>query len=106
MPRLARLRDLDARAWSTATWAAPFTVEFVIGVMVVVLWALSKLEFFSLLDRSWVLTGVVLTALVSVLTSGLLLTSPSSRVRGLGLSGAGSAAVVLVGGAIIALLLH
>lgn len=102
MPPIARLRDLDSRAWSTATWTTPFMVELVVGVMVIVLWLLSKTTYFSSLHRTWLLTGTVLTALASVLTSGLLLTSPSSRLRGVGLSVAGSSVVVLVGGIILA----
>jgi hypothetical protein len=106
MPSIAQLRDLDSHTWRTATWSAPFTVELVVGAMVIVLWLLGKTEYFFAPDRAWFLTGTVITAVVSALTSGLLLTSSSSRVRGLGLSVAGSTAVVLAGGIIVAFCLH
>ncbi|MGH3967956.1 MAG: hypothetical protein ACRDTV_07555 [Mycobacterium sp.] len=102
MPLIAQLRDLDSRAWCTATWGAPFTVEIVVGAMVIVLWLLGKTQRFFPHDRAWFLTGTVITALASALTSGLLLTSASSRVRGIALSVAGSAVVVLVGGILLA----
>jgi len=36
MSTIARLRDLDSRAWTAATWAAPFTIQLVLGVMFLV----------------------------------------------------------------------
>lgn len=112
MATTARLRDLDFRAWTAATWAAPFTVQLVLGAMFIVLWLLGKAPPFtsynvethstSVGERAWLLTGATVTALVSALVSGLLLSSQSSRARVAALSTAGSAAVVLVGAIVYA----
>lgn len=112
MSIIARLRDLDSRAWSAATWAAPFTVQVVLGAMFIVLWLIGKTPPFTsynvethstaIGERAWLLTGAAITALVSVLVSGLFLSSRSSRARVAGLSIAGSAAVVLVGAIVYA----
>lgn len=106
MPSLARMRDLDARAWSTATWSAPFIVQLVLAALVIMMWLLTKWPFTT--DRAYpgeacTLTATVITTLVSLAISGVLLTSPSSRRRGLSLSIAGSSAAVFIGGVIWAL---
>jgi hypothetical protein len=104
MPSLARVRDLDARAWSTATWSAPFVVQLVLAALVIIMWLLSKWPFATHRgyrgELGWTLTATVITTLVSLAISGALLTSPSSRRRGLSVSIAGSSAVVLIGGVV------
>ena len=98
MTALARLHDLDSRAWSAATWSAPLMTQLVLALIIATSWLLGK----SFPGSGAVLFGVsaaavfVLCAAVAV----VLVRSPSSRVRGLALSTAGSYAVVLVGGAI------
>lgn len=109
---LNRLRSMDSRAWTAATWAAPFTFQLVLGAMFIVLWLLGKMPPFTRYDvethsshvseRVWLLVGAALTALLAVPVSGVLLRSQSSRVRATALSIAGSAAVVLVGAIIYA----
>jgi hypothetical protein len=106
MPSGATLREFDARAWSTATWSAPFVVQLVVGVLLVVMGLLGKWPFAThgahAGARPWLLTATVIATLVSLVISGVLLGSQSSRRRGLGLSVAGSSAVVLVGGVLFA----
>jgi hypothetical protein len=102
MPTIARLRDLDSRAWSTATWAVPFMFQLVSGTMFIALWLLGKAPYFMTHNaetggRAWLLTAAAVTALIWVPVSGLLLMSRSSRVRGIGMGVAGSVAIVLIG---------
>ncbi len=108
MPSLPRIHDLDARAWRTATWSAPFVVQFVLAALLLFMWLLGTWPFVTHSpyegERAWLLSATVITALVSLAISGVLLTSRSSRNRGLALSVAGSAAVVLVGGVMYAFL--
>lgn len=97
MPALARPSDLDARAWSTATWTAPFITQLVLGVMFAAWWLLGQRPF-ELHGSALLLAIAVILSLPGGLTTVLLLTSQSSRARGLAISIAGSCAVVLLGG--------
>jgi hypothetical protein len=107
MSTIAHLRDLDSSVWSTATWAAPFIVQLVLGATIIALCLSGKVPPY-LTNSSysggpvWFLTVPAVTALVSVPISGLLLRSRSSRVRGIALSIAGSAAIVLIGAIVFA----
>jgi hypothetical protein len=101
-PTIARLRDLDSRAWSTATWAAPFIIQLVLAAMIIVLCLSGKVPPYVTNSSysggpAWFLAIAAVTTLVSVPISGLLLRSRSSRVRGMALSVMGSAAIVLIG---------
>jgi hypothetical protein len=112
MPSAAWLRDLDSRVWATATWATPFSVQLVLGAMFIALWLLGKVPPFTTYnvvthstyvgERAWLLTGAVITALVSIPVSGLLLRSHSSRTRGVALSIVSSTAIVFIGAIIFA----
>jgi hypothetical protein len=97
---------LDSRTWSAATWAAPFTVQLLVGALAVVMLLLAKAGCFPTSDRAWFLTATVITAVIAALTSGALVRSSSWRVRGLGLSLGGSAAVILAGGTLVGFVLH
>lgn len=67
MSTITRLRSLDSRAWTAATWTAPFTVQLVLGAMFIVLWLLGKMPPFTRYDvethssyvgeRAWLLVG-------------------------------------------------
>lgn len=98
----------DAGAWRTATWSAPFVVQPVLGILLIVMWLLGKWPFDSHSayggERTWMFTSTVITTLVSLGAGVLLLRSPSSRNRGLGLSLASCSVVVLAGGTIFAYL--
>lgn len=107
MPPITPLRDMDSRAWSTATWAMPFMVQLVLGAMFLVLWLFGKAPPFTTHsayagERAWFLSGAAATAIASVLISGLLFTSRSSRIRGAALSIVGAGTVVLVGAIVFA----
>jgi hypothetical protein len=107
MSPIARLRGLDARAWSTATWAVPFMFQLVLGAMFIALWLLGKMPYFMAHNadtggRAWLLTAAALAALIWVPVSGLLLGLRSSRLRGVGLSVVGSIAIVFIGTIIFA----
>lgn len=97
MPHLARLSDLDARAWSTATWTAPFMTQLILCVMFALWWLLGKRPFelhgFALFS----IIALVIT-IAAALAAIPLLTSQSSRAQGLAMSIAGSSAVVVLGG--------
>ncbi len=100
-----RIRDAQVDTWRVATWAVPITTEIVIAVMIVILWLLSTTSAFPRLERGWLLTGVGLTALVSLSAAGFLMRSSSWR-RGLGLSVAASACIVTVGATVVAVVFH
>ncbi len=102
MTSIVRLRELDSRAWSTATWAAPLAVQLVLGAMVIALVLLGKVPaYLTTSDRTggpaWFLGIATATVLTSALVGGLLFRSRSPRVQGIALSIAGSAAVALIG---------
>ena len=109
LPSFAWVRDLDGRAWRTATWSAPFVVQSVLGMLFLAMWALGQWPFPThgpyQGERAWMLTATVITTLMSLLFSAALLQSPSTRRRGLSLSLAGSSAVVLIGGTVYAYLI-
>lgn len=100
MPPIAGLRDMDDRAWSTATWTAPIIAPLVLGTMFILLWLLGKLPVFPVHECAWFIAGAVVTPLISTPVSIAMLTSSSSRIRGLALSIIGSSVVVVIGGVI------
>lgn len=88
----------NSSLWSSATWAAPFTTQLVLGAMLTAQWVLGKLSLFPEHERAWFLTGLAVSTIVMLLFGGVLMTRQSPRVRGLALSVVGSSAIVLVGG--------
>jgi hypothetical protein len=107
MPPFPRVRDLDSRAWRTATLSAPFVVQIVLGLLLTTMWALGKGPFTTAgghSERGWMLTSTTIATLVSLALAAALLRSPSPRIRGLALSSAGSSAIVLIGGIVYAYL--
>lgn len=102
-----RVRDLDARAWRTATLSAPFIVQIVLGLLLATMWALGKGVFTTESghgERGLVLTAVVITTLVCLALAAALLRSSAPRNRALALSIAGSSAAVVIGGIVYAYL--
>jgi hypothetical protein len=94
---------LDERAWSAATRSAPITIQLVLGVLLITMWLLGKSSFLAhdtrAGERATLLVAIGITALIGLLAGGALVTRGSSTARGIGLSVAASAAVVLIGGA-------
>ena len=42
MTAFARLRTLDSRAWSTATWLAPLTTQIILALVILTSWIFGK----------------------------------------------------------------
>ncbi|WP_445168848.1 hypothetical protein ACTXG7_05700 [Mycolicibacterium sp. Dal123E01] len=82
------------------------TMELVTGVLALVLWVLRRTDYVAGSGRAWFLTGVLITAVISALLSGMLCCSSSPQVRGVGVSMAGSAAVLVLVGTIVAFVLY
>ncbi|MBB3606232.1 hypothetical protein FHT40_005921 [Mycolicibacterium sp. BK556] len=99
-----RLQNGD-RSWAAATWSAPFTMELVTGVLALVLWVLRRTDIAGS-ARAWFLTGALVTAVLSALLAWMLCRSSSSQIRGVGLSVAGSAAILVPVGIVVAFVLY
>jgi hypothetical protein len=108
MPSFNRVPALDARAWRTATWSAPFIVQLILAALLVAMWLLGKWPFETHSayagERAWMLTSTVITTLAALLIGVAFLRSPAPRNRGLGISISSCSMVVLVGGTIFAYL--
>jgi hypothetical protein len=92
-----RFRNVDARVWSTATWAAPFTIQVVLGVAIAISWLLGK-NVSNLHGFAQYATGMVATLLLSAAVSAPLFMSRSPRAQGVAISIAGSFAISVIGG--------
>lgn len=105
----ARSNYLDAAAWRTATWSAPLVVQLALAALLLAMWLLGKWPFETHSahagERAWMLTSTVVAASVSLVIGVAFLRSSSPRNRGLGLSVAASAVVIIVGGTIYAYLI-
>jgi len=98
MTALARLHDLDSRAWSAATWSAPLMTQLVLALIIATSWLLGT-SFPGSGAVLFVVSAAAVFVLCAVVTV-VLIRSPSSRARGIALSVAGSFAVVVVGGVV------
>lgn len=108
MPSFARAKPLDAVAWRWATISAPFVVQAVLALLLIMMRLLGNRIFATESghgERAWMLTATIITAVMSLALGGVLLRSSSSRNRGLGLSIAASSILVLIGAAIFAYLM-
>lgn len=102
MRSMTLLRELDERTWSTAAWTTPIMIQLVLGAVTIALVLTDTVPPYVTNSSYsggpvWFLIVAAVPALISVPVGSLLLTSRSSRVRGLALSFAGSAAIILVG---------
>lgn len=97
MTSFAILRNLDSASWRTATWAAPFAAQLVLGIVIVVYWRLGKSPF-ELREYPALLAGAAVALLLSAVVMFPLLKSRSPRHHALALAIVGSNVVVLVGG--------
>jgi hypothetical protein len=96
MSTLSRLRTLDGDVWRFATWAAPFTVQAVLGVAVGVTWLLGRSPS-SLHGFSQYALGAGGTLLLAGVATGALLMRGSARAKGFAISIIGSFVVALIG---------
>jgi hypothetical protein len=90
------LRNVD-RVWRTATWAAPFTMQVVLGVVIASSWLLGK-YISNLHGFAQYASGTATTLILSAAVSVPLFLSNSPRAQGVAISIIGSLAVTVVGG--------
>lgn len=95
--RNLRLHGTDGAVWSTATWAAPFVVQIVLGVLVAASWAAGKMLADTHGLRQFVI-GAAVTLVLAAAVAGALFKSQSPRARGVAVSVFGSFVVTLIGG--------
>jgi hypothetical protein len=94
-----RLRNSDARVWQTATWAAPFTIQVVLGIAVSISWLLGQYSS-NVHGFGQFALGVGATLILSAVVSAALLTRGSFRAKGVGISIIGSSVVAVIGATI------
>lgn len=97
MTSFARLRAVDARAWSTATWLAPLTTQVILALTLIISWLIGKV-FLGSAALLQFLGGSVAVCLVCTVTATLLGRSGTPRAQGGALSIVGGFTVVFVGG--------
>lgn len=100
MPPTVDSRRLDDRVWSVATRSSPIVIQFVLAVLLVATWLLGRWPLISnIVDapRAEVLVATGIAVVISVGVAAALFRRDSSMARGIGLSTAASAAVVLIG---------
>lgn len=87
-----------ADSWRVSTWLLPMLFQIALGVFIAVSWLL--MNFFSGLGsiQNVFLLSTIITTAVSAMLASRLMKSNSSRSRSIGLSAAGSAAAIFVGG--------
>ena len=99
----------DERVWSVATRSGPIVIQFVLGAVLISGWLLGKTSFVHHDNRAGERVSLLIaTAIafgISLVVAGALFSRDSSRSRGIGLSVAASAVIVLIGGVSIAYLL-
>jgi hypothetical protein len=100
LPPIVDSRRLDDRVWSVATRSSPVVIQFVLSVLLVATWLLGRWSLLSdTVDapRAEVLAATGIAVIISVGVAAALFRRDSSLARGIGLSTAASAAVVLIG---------
>jgi hypothetical protein len=97
MTAVARLNQLDSRAWRTATWLAPVLTQLLLALVIVTSWLVGK-WFPGTRAVVLFLVGAAVTSVLCAGAAAALFRSTSSRAQGIALSLGGCFAVVLVGG--------
>ncbi|MEZ0049540.1 hypothetical protein ABIA30_000530 [Mycobacterium sp. MAA66] len=90
-----RLREIDARCWSAATWAVPFVIQVELAAVVVVAWLAGKRFHNGFVQF---LIGIAVAVLVAGVIVSLLRRSSSSQAHGIAIGIIGTVATVFVGG--------
>jgi hypothetical protein len=98
----------NERVWRVATLSGPIVIQLVLGVLLIAMWLLGKSS--GALDTrgsesAISATAIGITCILSLAAVGVLVTRASSLARGIGLSVAASALIVLIGGVGVAYLL-
>ncbi|HET9877031.1 MAG TPA: hypothetical protein VFQ37_14920 [Mycobacterium sp.] len=99
--------DIDTDTWRVATWLTPVSFQVVVAGLAGVMWLLARLPPFGPHGdfKQVGLCGIAITTPLWMWLGARLRSGPSPRRRGIGLSLAGSAAVLLAGGLAYLLLL-
>ena len=95
--RAARLRGLDSRTWSTATWSVPLTTQVLLALIIVASWLFGKWYPASAAIMQFGV-GAAAVFVVCAVIAFVLARSATPRAQGVAVSIAGGYAVVLVGG--------
>jgi hypothetical protein len=99
MTTTPRLRISDTHVWRAATWAAPFTIQIVVGVAIGISWLAGK-YMSNVHGFGQFALGAGVTLLLSASVSAVLATRGSSRAHGVAVSIVGSSVVAVVGATI------
>lgn len=97
MTSLGRLRALDSRAWSTATWLAPLTTQIILALVILTSWTFGQ-RFLGSPALLQFFVGAAAVFIVCVVTAIPLVRTATPRAQGIAISIAGGYAVVMVGG--------
>lgn len=104
MPSRRRLADLDARAWSVATWTTTLLAPLFAGLASGLLWWSSRWPSITSRETSWFFACAVVVGFVALPGVLLLRRSSSARLSGMALGTVGAAVIVFFGLALIGLL--
>lgn len=94
------VRRFDDETWTVATRSAPVVFQLILALLLVSTWLLSRWAVVNDAadpSRTAVLGATGIAVVVSLVVAITLLRGPSPRARGLGLSAAACAAIVLIG---------
>lgn len=89
----------DERVWRTATWAAPFAIQVILGVAVAISWLLGK-YWSNLHGAGQFAFGAGATVLLSAAVSAALFARRTPAAQGIAISIVGSCLVAVVGAVI------
>jgi len=88
---------VDSDTWRTATWSVPLVFQLVLTLFLLTTWAAGRWVFVGDTHRTMMPAGAATSTVVALVISVALFKARSSRLRGVGLAVAGSAAAVLIG---------
>lgn len=96
MSSILRIRTLDATVWRTATWAAPFMIQVVLGFGIGITWVLGRKPS-NLHGFGQYALGAAGTLLLAIAVSAGLFVRGTARAQGVAISMLGSVGVTLIG---------
>ncbi len=88
---------VSSDTWRTATWSVPLVFQLVLTLFLATTWAAGKWVLVGDPHRTMMSAGAATSTVVALVMSIVLFKARSSRLRGVGLAVAGSAAAVLIG---------
>jgi hypothetical protein len=99
-PSMVRARRLEDRTWTVATRSAPVVVQVILGLLLISTWLLGRWSLVADAAHASRVAVLGATGIAVVLSLGAavgLFDRESAVARGLGLSTAACAAIVLIG---------